>query len=234
MKWVSIDGFSKYEVSEDGQIRSVDRVIPAYVDSLGRNMPERKLSGVLRKPRRHEFGYLMVDLMSDEGKICGMTVHRALAIGFKGPAPFEGAVARHMDGNCENNVPSNIEWGSQKDNIHDAMKHGTVQKGEARYNAKLTEADVIAIRERILSGDKFAIVAVDFDISESICYRIATGEKWASVGGPLYRPARQKRLSPEDIEVVRSRLLAGEKVKPLSREFKVSNTQIKAIRDGRK
>lgn len=234
MKWVSIDGFSKYEVSEDGQIRSVDRLIPPYVDALGRKIPGKRLSGVLRKPRKHEFGYLMVDLMSDEGKICGMTVHRAIAIGFKGPPPFEGAVARHIDGDCRNNFASNIEWGSQKDNIHDAMRHGTLQKGESRYNAKLTETEVISIRERILSGDKFAIVAVDFGISESICYRIATGEKWASVGGPLYKPARQNRLSPEDIERVRDRLLAGEKVKPLAREFKISDTQIKAIRDGKK
>lgn len=233
MIWQKIHGFSNYMVSEFGDIKSLDHFVPPYTDKIGRFVPSRLMSGRVLKMRRHEFGYLMCSIVSDNGIVVGMTAHRAVALGFKGAPSDKKQVARHMNGDASYNHHSNIEWGTQADNIADAMRHGTIQKGEGRYNAKLTEEDVIELRELVLAGDKFALIASYFGISESICYRIAVGEKWASVGGPLYSLKRQNRLSVRDKVVIKSRLNLGEKMKPLAKEFKVSVTQIRNIRDER-
>lgn len=45
-------------------------------------------------------------------------VHRAVCEAFHGPAPFEGAVVMHLDENALNNRPSNLQWGTQKENLN--------------------------------------------------------------------------------------------------------------------
>lgn len=37
---------------------------------------------------------------------------------FKGPKPFSGAVVMHLDENAANNRPSNLAWGTQKENMN--------------------------------------------------------------------------------------------------------------------
>lgn len=234
MMWRKMNGFSMYEVSEFGHIRSLDRTLKPLIDKMGRSIPERRKKGVILKMRKHKFGYLMVTLVRDSGNVFGMTAHRAVALAFKGDPPFENAVARHLDGDCSNNHFSNIEWGSQLDNIQDAMQHGTIQKGEGRYNAKLRESDIVEIRERVMSGEKFAEVGRDFGLSECACFQIASGKKWASAGGPVYKPKRQNVLGGVDVEVIRRRIRSGELITHLSKEYKVSINQIRAIRDGKK
>ena len=45
-------------------------------------------------------------------------VHRLVAEAFHGPAPFEDAVVMHSDENAANNRASNLEWGTQKQNLN--------------------------------------------------------------------------------------------------------------------
>jgi HNH endonuclease len=45
-------------------------------------------------------------------------IHRLVAEAFHGPAPFEGAVVMHLDENSANNRPSNLRWGTQKENMN--------------------------------------------------------------------------------------------------------------------
>lgn len=231
MIWQKMNGFSKYLVSEFGDIKSLDRVVPTYTDKIGRVVAGRTMSGVVLRMRRHEFGYLMCSLVNDDGIVVGMTAHRAVAMAFHGDPIDDKQVARHLDGDVDNNHKDNVAWGTQADNLADAMKHGTIEKGESRYNAKLTEVDVIELRERILSGEKFILVSSYFGISESVCYRIATGEKWSSVGGPLYKSSRQNKLNDSDRLIIKTRLNEGELLVHLAKEYKVSKTQIRNIRD---
>lgn len=37
---------------------------------------------------------------------------------FHGPAPFDGAVVMHVDENAANNRASNLQWGTQKENLN--------------------------------------------------------------------------------------------------------------------
>jgi hypothetical protein len=45
-------------------------------------------------------------------------VHRLICEAFNGPAPFEDAVAMHADENAANNRASNLQWGTQKENLN--------------------------------------------------------------------------------------------------------------------
>ena len=44
-------------------------------------------------------------------------VHRLVCEAFNGP-PFDGAVCMHMDEDARNNRPSNLKWGTQKENLN--------------------------------------------------------------------------------------------------------------------
>jgi HNH endonuclease len=45
-------------------------------------------------------------------------IARLVAEAFHGPPPFDDAVAMHVDENAANNRPTNIRWGTQKENLN--------------------------------------------------------------------------------------------------------------------
>lgn len=67
--------------------------------------------------------YLMVTLCRD-GQREVRPVHLLVLEVFRGPRPA-GLVSRHLDGNAFNNRLDNLVYGTQSQNIHDAIKHGT-------------------------------------------------------------------------------------------------------------
>lgn len=128
-----VEGFPGYCVGDDGTVLS---------------MRSRRygLTGKwsLLKPTKDRHGYLYVDL-----KIGGRVrkyVHTLVLESFIGPRP-PGADGRHdPDPTPTNNRPCNLKWGTRKENMQDAIRHGTWMRGE-RANGKLTDRDIVAIRE---------------------------------------------------------------------------------------
>lgn len=45
-------------------------------------------------------------------------IHRLVCEAFNGAQPFENAVVMHLDENAANNRPSNLKWGTQKENLN--------------------------------------------------------------------------------------------------------------------
>lgn len=52
-------------------------------------------------------------------------VHRIVCEAFNGPAPVGCNTVRHLDDVKHNNVPDNLAWGTQADNMADAVRNGT-------------------------------------------------------------------------------------------------------------
>ena len=102
-----------YEVSDQGNVRSLDRIDAAGNRRLGR----------ARKPVTKPSGYLKVDLSRDAVER-GYFVHRLVLTAFVGPAP-DGMETRHGDGDPTNNALSNLSWGTHAANISDQVTHGT-------------------------------------------------------------------------------------------------------------
>lgn len=120
MMWKPIPGWKRYEVSEDGRVRSVDMRVKAK----GGKTALRK-GRVLAQVKKSN-GYLCVTLTDGKHRPQFM-VHRLVAAAFIG-ASGEKKLVLHSDGNKLNNDYRNLRYGTQLDNIHDALKHGTQPK----------------------------------------------------------------------------------------------------------
>ncbi|MFB7114084.1 HNH endonuclease [Streptomyces sp. NPDC056291] len=94
-----------------------------------------------------------------------------------------GLAVRHRDGDPTNNRLSNLELGTQSDNMHDAVRHGTVSppkvSGEANGAARLTSHQVSEIRSLYAVGDVSQRALGDrFGVSRSLISYIVRGKLW--------------------------------------------------------
>lgn len=163
VEYREIPGYPGHRAGDDGTIWS-NRVLgrPHEVAKYWRLLPVYVSKG----------GYLRVKI---GGRLA--SVHRLILSAFVGPCP-EGLLALHGDGNCKNNRPSNLRWGTQKENVADSIKHGTNQHGERGSRAKLTDSQIKQIRRRIASGETTVAVAREFGIHQGTASRIASGVNW--------------------------------------------------------
>lgn len=61
-------------------------------------------------------------------------VHHLVLWAFVGPAPPK-MECRHLNGNPADNRPENLKWGTRRENVHDAIAHGTFYRsGRCRYS----------------------------------------------------------------------------------------------------
>lgn len=115
--WKDIPGYEGYyQVSNFGQVRSVDR---ERIDKLGRRL---HVKGKVRKLATSQDGYLEVDLNCN-GIVKYMRVHRLVAITFI-PNPENKPEVNHKDGDKKNNRMSNLEWVTTTENIRHAIQTG--------------------------------------------------------------------------------------------------------------
>jgi hypothetical protein len=109
--WSGIPGFSDYEISNLGNVRSITRTKRF---KSGRIM---NLKGKLRKLRVHPSNnYRMTDLIDDVGKLKTVYIHKAVATAFvENPSPRKNKVVVHIDGDVTNNAVHNLKWSTHKE-----------------------------------------------------------------------------------------------------------------------
>ena len=80
----------------------------------------------------------------------------------------------------KNNHVSNLEWVYRIENINHAIKNGLHKVGEKCSSSKLTEKDVIYIRNLIEQNPKFnkSELARNFNIADSTIHKIVNVERW--------------------------------------------------------
>lgn len=115
--WLPIEDYPWYEVSSQGRVRSINRIVPE------RSGARKFHYGKILNPWT-ESGYKTVDL-SKEGVKKSFAVHIIVCTTFHGKCS-EGLECRHLDGDQQNNLPDNLMWGTRKENVHDAIRHGTM------------------------------------------------------------------------------------------------------------
>ena len=109
-EWRHIPGFPAYDASNQGRVRS-------WSPRWGKTAP--RLMVQIEDPK----GYPRVTIADEGGQKRVVRVHILVASAFIGPRP-DGLVTRHLDGDQSNNRPSNLAYGTHRENARDSVRHG--------------------------------------------------------------------------------------------------------------
>ena len=124
--WKDIKGYEgRYQVSNMGRVKSLDRT---FINKIERKQHQKER---ILKPIQNNAGYLRVDLYDDSSKRKTFKVHRLVCQAFH-ENPENKPCVNHIDENKTNNVASNLEWCSYKENNN----HGTRTARSAKAHCK--------------------------------------------------------------------------------------------------
>jgi hypothetical protein len=135
-QWRDVPGYEGYySVSNHGRVRSLDRQITYRDGSV------RRFSGHDLHPTIHNRGGYHRVALCREGTKKPHLVQWLVAAAFLGPRP-EGQVVRHLDDDPQNNVVGNLAYGTQSQNMYDAV-------GNYRH---FRTVSLTCVRGHLLSG----------------------------------------------------------------------------------
>lgn len=188
VKWLPCPGFeNSYEVSNYGQVRSIDRYCS------GR---KGLIKGQIIHSDLNQKGYPQLRLYNSNKKYV-RNQHRLVALAFI-PNPNNLPQVNHIDGNKENNCVTNLEWISNSDNMRHAYKLGLkCSKGENNSNCKITDNQVTQIKLIYNTGKSSKYISEELDIKLHIVRQIISGKSWKTNKTPLMkRDDRSKTKKP--------------------------------------
>lgn len=167
-RWRPAPGFPSYEVSDRGRVRTYKGV--------NQHAGPRKKPRIMRQ-RVGRDGYMRVTLQDREGVKRVIAVHLLVARAFLG-RPGGGLVVRHRDGDRGNPALSNLEYGTEKENSADKLKHGTDARGERNASALLScdeVEEIVDMRGRMTQQE----IADIYGISRQAVSDIHRGITWS-------------------------------------------------------
>lgn len=159
-----VEGTNKrYSVTECGRV-----YMHSYVDTIGRLLKGRWIKFTVG-----EQGYSRASIF---GKL--KFVHRLVAGAFIGN-PSNKPSVNHIDCDKSNNNVSNLEWVTRSENTIHAYDNNRIPHGENHLKSKLSDFDVIKIRELIKSNNyKMSEIGHMFGVSRQTIYKIKNNLIW--------------------------------------------------------
>jgi hypothetical protein len=158
--WKEIPGYeNRYRISSKGEILSIKR-------------------NTILKP--YQSGNYARASLSKDGKVMAFSVHRLVLLAFIGDSPLQ---VNHKDGNKKNNSLSNLEYVTASQNSLHAYGIGLQisQKGENHGRHKLTEKEVLEIKELNKKGEQNRTLAKKYNISIRTIRRIVSNTTWKHI-----------------------------------------------------
>jgi len=197
--WKPVPGFEgRYEVSDQGRIKSLARYIKPGVGSTPRQIKERILKQQLHK------GYWRVTLSRD-GEQPIFETHRLVARAFIGPCP-EGKEVCHGPLGSTVNTVNNLSYGTKrKNNLDDKRRDGSDNRGAKAYQSKLDEAKVLELRALRAQGWKYADLAAHTGVHRITVHDAVNGRTWKHLNHLTAKP----HASATSPSIARSRPLGG-------------------------
>ena len=205
-QWRDIAGYEgRYQVSTMGRVKSLCK------------SKEMIIKPTLRKE------YLRVSfLKKGDRKRLSYQIHRLVAQTFI-PNPNNFPQVDHRFGMKFDNSVENLRWATASENTKAAYELGLIKnlEGEEHPNAKLTNAQVIQIRENwgVLSQEE---LAKKFGVSDATISLVQLGKVFKNVGGVIHAPRKCTPRLPDEIR------------DEIRRVFKPRHPQFNACALGRK
>lgn len=130
-------------------------------------------------------------------------VHPLVCARVHGPRPAPNVVTRHLCGNghlgCVN--PRHLVWGTMKENSEDSLRHGTLRRGEDKYRARFTNAQVAEIRElaerRYEKGLRVKDIARMYGCDPRRITEITKGRMYAHIHADVQFTKRTETRQPD-------------------------------------
>jgi 16S rRNA A1518/A1519 N6-dimethyltransferase RsmA/KsgA/DIM1 with predicted DNA glycosylase/AP lyase activity len=164
--WKGIDGYDDYQVSNLGNVRSLNY----NHTGVAKNLVQTK----------HREGYYRLSLWADK-KPKWFFVHRLVAQAFI-PNPNDYPIINHKDEDKTNNNADNLEWCSQKYNLTYGTKVSYVARRKPIFKICKSTNKIL---ERYCSAKQ---AGLENGICDTTIIRVANGEKKRkSAGGFAWR-----------------------------------------------
>ena len=137
----TVKNFSRYFVTEGGHI---------FSSNYKNTKKEKQLKPAITD------GYLKTVLLDDFGKYHTIAVHRFNAVAFYGAKPLDCEV-NHINGIKTDNSKPNIQYITHRQNVQHSYDNGLQkpQNGSKNHESKLTEENVIEIRNIAKNGGRY-------------------------------------------------------------------------------
>ena len=173
-RWLPIPGYPGYEASDQGRVRSLDRV------TIRRNghrytCTGRVLTGYVSYDGRK--GYRVVAIK----RSCKRAPKVAVLVltAFRGPRPFPKAEARHLNDISTDDRLVNLDWGTRAQQGEDMRRNGS--KAGEKNRALLTESSVLEIRLALIIGAAPRELAKWYGVHFATISDIARRKTWRHI-----------------------------------------------------
>lgn len=166
-EWKAVVGYEgRYEISNLGQVKSLPNI---------RRYGERILRAAVM-PSGH-FQVSLSALSTSKSRL----VHILVLEAFVGPRPGDSVNWHgcHSDSNPANNRLDNLRWDTRSGNESDKVANGTSNRGSRNRASKLSQAQVVEIKSRILVGEKSPDIALIYGVSRGAINAIKRGRAWS-------------------------------------------------------
>lgn len=173
MTWKAIPSFPRYDICTDGRVR---------------NRTTNRMMSIVKVKGYHKVGLCRGG--GERQKL--VSIHRIIWETFRGEIP-SGLCINHIDGDKTNNRLSNLEVVTAQENTAHATRTGLVlsgdkhparlrpetrPRGEKQYCARLTEADVRAIRA---SDQTLASMGRQYGVSSETIGAVVRRKTWKHI-----------------------------------------------------
>lgn len=177
-EWKDIKDFDNYQISNYGRVMN-------------------KSTGRILSPHISKQGYARVNLCI-LSKSFSKAIHRLVAENFLDSPSIElqesikhtknkQVLVNHKDGNKSNNHIDNLEWTNYSKNTKHSFNIGTqiVQRGTDSYNSKLTEEQVLQIRDLYDNANNKRNLTTElsklYNVSRSNIWSIVNRKSWTHI-----------------------------------------------------
>jgi hypothetical protein len=129
------------------------------------------------------YGYGTFNFQYEPKRRKGILSHRISYFLTHGNLPDHLLVCHHCDNTkCVN--PQHLFLGTHNDNRHDSIKKNRHCRGEGQHAHKLTEKQVIQVRQFYQEGMTYAAIGEKFGMTKTGIWAVVSGKTWKHVPFP--------------------------------------------------